>query len=74
MFKANPRSLHKHAMLRIERYLMKTKDMGIVLKLNNMSMELWCDIHFCGIGTQTRYIIIMQDARSFVYQRYKHKP
>jgi len=48
MFKANPRSLHKHAMLRIERYLMKTKDMGIVLKLNNMSMEHGVTFIFVG--------------------------
>jgi len=51
-FAANPRTCHKHAILRIGRYLMNTKHMGMTMRPNNNPLELWCDAEFCGNGDQ----------------------
>jgi len=40
--------MNKHAILRIARYLMKTRDKGMVLWPNETSLELWCDADVCG--------------------------
>jgi len=47
-FAANPMTCHKHAILRIGRYLMNTKHMGMTMRPNNNPLELWCDADFCG--------------------------
>ena len=52
-FSVNPRTSHKHAVLRIGRYLMRTKNMGITMRPNNNPLELWCDADFCGNWNQT---------------------
>jgi len=45
----HPRELHKQAVLRIGRYLMATKDEGIIFSIRkSQNMELWCDADFCG--------------------------
>jgi len=51
-FAANPRTSHKHAVLWIGRYLMRTKSMGITMRPNNNPLELWCDADFCGNWNQ----------------------
>jgi len=47
-FRASPKSSHKQAMLKIVRYLMKTRLRGMMLKPKGSSLELWCDADFCG--------------------------
>ena len=42
-------SCTKQAVLRIGRYLMATKDEGIIFSIRkSQNMELWCDADFCG--------------------------
>jgi len=48
-FTSDPRESHKQSVLRIGRYLMATKDEGIILSIRkSQNMELWCDADFCG--------------------------
>jgi len=51
-FAANPRTCHKHAILRIGRYLMNTKHIGMTMRPNNNPLELWFDADFCGNWNQ----------------------
>ena len=51
-FAANPRTSHKHALLRIRRYLMNTKHIGMTMRPNNNPLELWCVADFCGNWNQ----------------------
>ena len=51
-FAANPRTSHKHAVLWIGRYLMRTKSMGLTMRPNNNPLELWCEADFCGNWNQ----------------------
>jgi len=52
-FAASPKSSHKHAILRIRRYLMKMRDRWMIMKPKGSSLELWCDVALC--GTQIRH-------------------
>jgi len=45
-FAVNPRTCHKYAILRIGRYLMNTKHIGMTMRPNNNPLELWCDADF----------------------------
>jgi len=51
-FAVNPRTCHKHAILRIGRYLMNTKHIGMTMRPNNNPLELWFDADFCGNWNQ----------------------
>jgi len=51
-FAVNQRTSFKHAILRIGRYLMKTKNTGLSMWPNNNPLELWCNADFCGNWNQ----------------------
>jgi len=47
------RELHKQAVLRLWRYLLATKEEGIILKIGKeQNMELWCNANFVETGGQ----------------------
>jgi len=46
-FVASPKSSLKQVMLRTGRYLMKTRDRGMIMKTKGASLELCCDEDFC---------------------------
>ena len=48
-FTSDPRELHKQAVLRIGRYLLVTREEGIIFKTGKeQNMELWYNGDFCG--------------------------
>jgi hypothetical protein len=47
-YSSNPKESHSHAVRYIVRYLMKTRDMGIILKPSNHSFECYVDADFQG--------------------------
>ena len=47
-FTSDPRESYKQAVLIIGRYLMATKEEGIIFSIRKgQNMELWCDTDFC---------------------------
>lgn len=48
-FSAHPKQSHGRAIKRIGRYLVGTKDRGLVYHPNNSSFECWADADFCGL-------------------------
>ena len=47
IFTSNPKASHKEAVMRICRYLMHTRNEGIICKPGEQSMELSCNADFC---------------------------
>jgi hypothetical protein len=58
-FSFNPKTNHTDAVKRIVRYLMGTKDKGIIYKPNNHSFEVFADANYCGLWDKS---IAMEDA------------